>query len=142
MKKVLLLVGVLVLLVGCTPAPITAFDSPLLPPIEGVDLAPGTDYLVAVGIGGLITILVEILKRTKVLPDGSAGQVATTLNVVVFAGLYVAGVFGFDVGTDAAQNIVSILHQVGVLALQIVSSPVLFGQLRNAGVMPKVTGRA
>ena len=139
--RILFMTMLLVMLVGCRSLPITSFDSPLLPPIGGVDLGPETDYLAAAGIGSIITLVVEILKRLKVLPDGSAGKIATVANVVVFAVLYVAGVFGFDVGTDAAQNIVAILHQVGVLVLQIVSSPVLFGILRNAKVITPMASR-
>lgn len=91
MKKMLLILS-LVLLIVAIPVAVYAQEGPELP-----DIGPLGEYVAAVGVGTMLMILVEILKRLGAVPDGQAGVWVAVGNVVAFAGLYVAGVFGFDV---------------------------------------------
>ncbi len=86
-------------------------------------------------------LAVEILKQLNVLPDGKAGIAASVTNVVLFAALTVGGVFGFDITDSSAQNVIEILEQVGNLALMVVTSPLVFRFLREAGVLPHLKNR-
>jgi len=141
---VVLLVVVGVMLALPVMARPTTFDSPLPPPepvLPPVDLGGMEEWMAAVGVGGVVLLLAELLKRLGVLPDGSAGLFATVCNVVVFAGLMVAGVFGFDVTAGGAQSVIEILTAIGQLALMVISSPVTFKLLRDANVLRPLPDR-
>ena len=151
MKGKLFLMMLVVLLV-LVPQQVLAqsgpFDSPLPPLPDGeyphlppVDLGGMEDYVASVGIGAVIMVAIEILKRLNVVPDGQAGRWATIANVIAFAGLVVAGVFGVDYSGDQARAILDLLERVGQAALMIISSPLLFRFLREAGVLPLLKER-
>jgi len=121
------------------------FDSPLPPPgpvLPPVDLGEIEGWMATIGVGALALLLAELLKRLGVLPDGSAGLFATVCNVVAFAGLMVAGVFGFDVTGSSAQSVIEILTAIGQLALMVISSPITFKLLRDANVLKPLPSRA
>jgi len=147
MLKRVLIVGVLVVsvvVVGMVPAlaqdPIP-FDSPVdppgeWPPVPDADVGGLTDFVGVVGIGALITVVIEILKQFGLVPDGQAGRWATLANIVAFAGLAIAGVFGVDYSGDQAKAIYDLIYRIGQAILMIISSPVLFKVLRGANVFP------
>ena len=147
MLKRVLIVGVLVVsvvVVGVVPAlaqdPIP-FESPVDPPVEwppvpDVDTGGMEDFVGAVGIGAVITVVIEILKRFGLVPDGAAGRWATIANVVAFAGLVLAGVFGIDYSGDQAKVIFDLIYRIGQAILMIISSPVFYDLLRKANVFP------
>jgi hypothetical protein len=132
------LIVVSLFLAGNAGAAPTPFLSPLPPPVPRPplpDVQPIAGYVAAVGIGAIITLLVQILKAFGLVADGQAGKWATAANVVVFAGLWVAGAFGFDVTDSAVQNVLTILEQLGKLILMVVTSPVFFQVLCSAQVV-------
>lgn len=96
-----------------------------------------SDYVASVGIGAIIMLVVEVLKKTGVVPDGKAGILSSILNVAAFLGLLIAGEFGFDVMGPESQDIIAILETVGKLVLMVVSSPVLYRQMKAAEVFKK-----
>ena len=104
---------VLVMLVVLVPTAVLAAEAVEVPDI---DLGAIEEYVAAVGIGAVLTLLVDILKRAGVVPDGQAGVWATAANLVVFAGLYIGGIFGFDVGGDATQNIIAIAAGITIFS--------------------------
>lgn len=109
-----------------------------LPASQAVPEMPDTgkmeDYVAAVGIGAIITLVIEIIKAVGGIPDGQAGQWATMANVVAFAALWVAGAFGFNPTGAAVQDLLGILEQMGKLVLMIVTSPSFHNLLRDAEV--------
>lgn len=123
-----------------------AFESPIEPP-EGWPPVPDVDtgglegYVAAMGLGAIITVVIEILKRLKMIPDGQAGRWATIANVVVYAALVVAGIFGIDYSSDKAKMFFDLLHQVGQIVLAIISSPIFFRLLRQMNVLPELPQR-
>jgi len=146
MFKRVLIVGVLVvsvLVVGVVPAlaqdPVP-FESPVdpgdWPPVPDVDTGGMADFVGAVGIGAVITVVIEILKRFGLVPDGAAGRWATIANIVAFAALALAGVFGIDYSGDQAKVIFDLIYRIGQAILMIISSPVFYDLLRKANVFP------
>jgi len=150
MFKRVLIVGALVVTIAVVvalpvvaqdPAPATTFDSPVeppgeWPPVPDVDVGGLEDFVGAVGVGAVITVVIEILKRFGVVPDGQAGRWATIANVVAFAGLVLAGVFGLDYSGDQAKAIFDLIYRVGQAILMIISSPMLYKLFRAANVFP------
>jgi len=103
---------------------------------QGAEQLPGvSEYLAMAGLSALIVGIVQILKALKVIPDGSAAQWATVLNVIAYATGIILGVFGVDLMAPGSQQVIGILQQVVALALMIVASPLLFRVLRYFGVM-------
>lgn len=129
----------LFVLVGIAAPQVMAQEG--MPPLPPVDVGEVKDYVAALGVGSVILVAVEILKRLKVLPDGAAGRWATLANIVAFAGLAVAGVFGVDFGNDNIQNILNLLERVGQAVITIISSPLLFRLLREGGILGPLAGR-
>jgi len=126
----------------------TTFDSPVpeppgeeFPPVPDVDTTGVQGYVAAVGVGAIITVIIEILKRVGAVPDGAAGRWATIANIVAFAGLTVAGVFGVDYSGDSAQAIFDLVHRVGQAILMIISSPLFHGVMREANILPALADR-
>jgi len=114
------------------------FESPLAgeewPPVPPVGVEGVEDYVAAVGIGGIITVVVEILKQVGAIPDGQAGRWATLANIVAFAVLAVVGVFGVDFTGDTATAIYDLLERIGQAVLMVMSSPIVFRVMRGAEV--------
>ena len=134
-KMKVLLVLSLALVVASIPV-VALADGPAMP-----DLGPINEYVAAVGVGTLIAILVEILKRLGAVPDGQAGVWVAVGNVVAFAGLYIAGVFGLDVMGDLPQQVLGILEQVGKLILMFLSAVGSFKAARAANVLKPLKSR-
>ena len=132
--KVKLFIAILFCLLVAVP--VYAQEGPELP-----DIGPIEEYVGAVGVGAVIMILVEILKRLGAIPDGQAGMWATIANVVAFAVLYILGAFGFDVMGDLPQQILEILEQVGKLLLMLLSAIGSFKVLRSANVLKPMQSR-
>ena len=131
--------------VGRGPA-MLAFGSPIeppggWPPVPDVDTGGLEDYVAAMGLGAIITVVIEILKRLKVIPDGQAGRWATIANVLAYGALVVAGIFGIDYSGDKAKAILALLHQIGQIVLAIISSPIFFRLLRQMNVLPELPQR-
>lgn len=103
-----------------------------LPP---VDFGEIEEYVASLGVGALIMVAIEILKRVGAIPDGQAGTWATVANVVAFAALVVAGVFGVDLQGGQMQGVLDLLVRIGQGGLTIISSPLLFEVLRQAQVL-------
>ena len=117
------------------------FDSPLpgseYPPLPPVDVGGMEDYVASVGIGAVVMMIIEILKKLGAVPDGQAGRWATVANIVIFAGLVVAGIFGVNYAGDDARMLYDLLNRIGQAALLVVSSPLLFEAMRLAQVFRK-----
>jgi len=107
------------------------------PPLPDVDVGGVEDYVASLGIGAVVMVVIEILKRLQVIPDGQGGRWATVANIVIFAGLVVGGIFGVDFTGDTAQSIIDILQRVGQAILLIISSPIFFKILRSTEILPK-----
>jgi len=110
-------------------SPLAGEEWPPVPPVGG-----GGVYGAAVGIGGIITVVVEILKQVGAIPDGQAGRWATLANIVAFAVLAVVGVFGVDFTGDTATAIYDLLERIGQAVLMVMSSPIVFRVMRGAEV--------
>jgi len=122
------------------------FESPIeppgdWPPVPDVDMGGLEGYVAAMGLGAIITVVIEILKLLKAIPDGQAGRWATIANVVVYAILVIAGIFGIDYSGDKAKAIFDLLHQIGQIVLAIISSPIFFRLLRQMNVLPELPQR-
>lgn len=124
--------------IGGTELPIYDLEQPVIPgEIEtGIE-----DWMTTLGLGGFSLVLVEILKRLGVVPDGQAGKWATTINVLLFAALAVAGTFGLDLQGDTFQNVAAVLQQLGKLAMAIMSSPMFHSMLRGASIVNPLPSR-
>lgn len=135
----LLVVGLALALSPAHAAPLpTTFASPILPP---VDLGSITSWLAVIGALPVVAIVVELLKRFGVIKDGMAAVWSTILSVGLFFLLFVLGVFGIDVSGDAAQDVYSILIQLGTLVLMIFGSPALYKLARAFGIAKPLPGR-
>jgi len=148
-KYTLVLILVL-LIVLATPVVCRGLATPALAraqsPAQGSDLPDISQieqYVAAVGVGALIMLAIEILKKFGVVPDGQAGTWAAIANVVMFAVLYVAGVFGFDPLGEGFQGVLAVLNEIGKLILMLGSTFGLFTRLRAANVpmFRKAVGR-
>ena len=131
---------------SAVPCESLAFESPVdppggWPPVPDVDMGGLEGYVAAMGLGAIITVVIEILKRLKAIPDGQAGRWATIANVVVYAILVIAGIFGIDYSGDKAKAIFDLLHQIGQIVLAIISSPIFFRLLRQMNVLPELPQR-
>ena len=71
-----------------------------------------------VGLGALLSAVIEIAKALELIPDGYAGLAAALANVVVFAVAEIAvGFFGVDLG-----SVDGVLLMVAQLLLMIFAS--------------------
>lgn len=123
MKTTFVLLTLLVLLLAF-PVTVLAQSDPAPDPALGeID-----GFLAALGLGAVMTVVVQALKRAGLIPDGASGTVVTALNVVLFTVLIIVGAFGLDLGGDAATAIFSVIAQVGKLLAAILSS---FGTYRG-----------
>jgi len=120
------------------------FDSPIpgeeFPPLPDVDTGKIDDYIASLGLGSVVMVVIEILKQLKVVPDGQAGRWATLANIVLFAVLAVAGVFGVNYAGDTARMIFDVLNRIGQVVLAILASPIFFKGLRMAQVLKPQAG--
>jgi len=84
-----------------------------------------------VGLGALLSAIIEVLKKFGVIPDGYAGLAAAIASVIVFAVAEIAvGAFGVELGT--LDGILAMLAQI---ILAIVSSLVTHKSLRAMRVV-------
>ena len=101
------------------------------------------EYLAALGIGPLLVLVVETLKRIGAIPDGQAGKVTMVLSAVVFAVLVALGAFaGIDLGGDGAQTVVGSIEAVLKIVLGFVSAVGTFKVARAAQVINPLPVRA
>lgn len=111
-------------------------------PLVQEALPPEVDeYLAAAGVGIIILLGVEILKQWGKIPDGAAGKVTVVASVVAYAGLVIAGVFGFNIQGEAAQMIVGLLTTALKLLLTIATAVGGFKTLRAAQVLNPLASR-
>jgi len=136
--SILILVLLIVLAVPVAVLAQSSAQEGTLPDITQIE-----EYVAAVGVGALIMLAIEILKKIGIIPDGQAGTWAAIANVIAFAALYVAGVFGFDPMGAGFQQVLAVLAAIGKLVLMLVSTFGLFEQLRAANVpmFRKMAGR-
>ena len=136
--SILILVLLIVLAVPVAVLAQSSAQEGTLPDITQIE-----EYVAAVGVGALIMLAIEILKKIGIIPDGQAGTWAAIANVVAFAALYIAGVFGFDPLGAGFQQVLAVLAAIGKLVLMLVSTFGLFEQLRAANVpmFRKMAGR-
>lgn len=133
---------------GSTP-PITAtttFTTPLpggdWPPVPPIDLGGLNEYVALAGLSSVIMLVVEVLKRLGVIPDGQASRWTSLGNIVGFAVLAVVGIFGIDFATNTdIQNVLDLLTRIGQGILAILGSPILFNLMRQWSILPPLTKR-
>jgi len=81
---------------------------------SGDAASAGLTLETAVGLGALASVVVGLVKKLGVIPDGKAGFVAVGLNVVIYGLLAVGGALGWDlVGVD---NFAGALAQLATVA--------------------------
>lgn len=94
-----------------------------------------------VGVGTLITVIVNLLKLTGAVKDGQAANWSTGLNLIGLAVLFVIGIYKpqFDLGqADAvAAQVAQILTLVFGLVVQLWSSKGSHGLLRGVPLVGK-----
>ena len=91
------------------------------------------------GFGSLIGLLVNVLKMTGVVKDGTANIWSAGLNLLLLITLYVSKVIGFDlVGLDGLVGQIANIG-VAVLALltQMTGAKAAHGMLRGVPVIGK-----
>lgn len=74
-------------------------------------------FAAAIGLGGVVSTLVQVLKSFDLIPDGYGGQVTVALNLLIFISATVAGFFGIDVGDDAVKQSLMVLGQLVTVLL-------------------------
>lgn len=104
-----------------------------LPP-EAVEL------LTALGIGPCVMLIVEVIKRLGLLPDGTAGKAAVISNIVAYAALLILGVYEIDLSGNITA-VTGVLHGILTILLQIISALKSYGYLRDAEVIKPLAGR-
>jgi len=109
-------------------------------PITGIPMID--DALVSAALGTVILGIVELLKRLRILPDGTAGIWASAAGVVTFAVMQLAGGYGVDVMDPEIQWYVSVATKIVDLALLVLTPIVEFKALRAARVFPPLRERA
>lgn len=139
-----LLLVVIVPIVGASPPELPTFQSPPpedyppLPPINN----PQDIGLWVAGAPALVLAVVEVLKRLKVIPDGSAGRWTFVGNVFLYVLFLVLGLFKIDVTGANVTSVIEILTEIGTLITMVVTSPFLFKLLRDMGVLNPLADRA
>lgn len=134
--------AVVVLVLLCS-----AFAAPALAQTTGQDAGPITNIpeidqaLGAAGLGLLVMVIVEILKRLLVIPDGQAGIWATILGVLGYLVILVLGYFRIDLTQGPAQDVVALFIKLGEMALALITALGGFGLLRKANVLPPMASR-
>ena len=94
------------------------------------------EVMATLGLAVLVTALVQLGKRFKIIPDSFAGSAATILNIVGFLVLtFVVQVFGFDLEGDAAQSIFGSLRLLGELIISVLGSPLVYDGMKKASVV-------
>lgn len=92
------------------------------------------NYISFIGLGVVVMVIVEIIKKTGKLPDGQAGTVATLINGLLFVVIVVLNLFGVDIEGEQAKAVIVILNKVAELALLILSSVGSFAAMRAANI--------
>jgi len=109
-------------------------------PITGV---PEIDQvLAATGLGVIIMLVIEALKRGGLVPDGQAGAWMAIAGALAYLLLLVLGVFDIDLASPDAQVVIALLTQLAQLALTIISGLGSFGLLRQGEILNKLPGRS
>lgn len=144
MKKKLLfpliLVTVLMLLVACSPMPalLATADVPLPAEVFDIVVVIMLGFASLVGVSKLVTVLVNLLKLTGLVKDGTSAQWAAALNLIAFIALVLFGVFRPDLTMELldgyAGQIAAVLLFVLGFITQIVGSKTGHDALRSANV--------
>jgi hypothetical protein len=95
-------------------------------------------FLSLVGVAGLVAILVNIGKVSKIVKDGTAGQWTAGLNLLCFIALVILGVFRPDIELNyidgIAGQITAILVFILGFVIQVVGSKPIYELLKSAEV--------
>lgn len=92
-------------------------------------------FLAALGLGGGVSVVTQVIKIVFKIPDGQGGTVFVVVNLVAFVGLALAGTFGVDLDGDAAQQAFEMLALFGEAAASLLAGLGLFGGLRKGNVL-------
>lgn len=136
-RKLFFIVAIVLLCLGLFTIGVCAQDEPPM----GVP-AEVFKCLAAAGIGPIIMIGVEIAKQLGKIPDGLAGKITVVGCMIAYAGLVIAGVFGFDLQGDTPQMVIGLLSNVLEVLLSIVSAIGSFKILRAGQVFNPLPTRA
>lgn len=92
------------------------------------------------GFAPVIVIIVEILKRFGLLPDGWAGKISMLLALVVWLAVTVAGVFGYDLLGEipGLPVILGWIVKIGELILAIFGPSIVYRLARAAEAVKPV----
>lgn len=136
----LLLATLLALLVACSPMPalLAAAEVPLPAEVFDIVIMIMLGFASLVGVSKLVTVLVNLLKLTGLVKDGTSAQWAAGFNLAAFIALVLLGVFRPDLTMELldgyAGQIAAILLFVLGFITQIVGSKTGHDALRAANV--------
>ena len=135
-RKLFFIVMTVLLCLGLLTVSAHAQDEPPAGvPVEVVE------YLAIAGIGPLIMLIVEVAKRFGKVPDGAAGKISAVGCIVAYAGLVIAGIFGFNIQGDTPQVIIELLSTVLKLLLSIGTAVGSFKVMRAGQVFNPLSQR-
>jgi len=89
-------------------------------------------FVAAIGLGGLESLIVQVVKRLGWLPDGWGGTLVFALNLAIVLALVIAGAFGFDYEGETGQEILNMLALGAELIASFLSSIGFFTASRRA----------
>lgn len=134
-----LLITMLVLMITAIPVAAQAGG-----PVVGEDGGIGSlvgQLMGLVGFGGLLALLINVLKYFGAIKDGQATTYATGLNILGLIGLYVLRIFkpDFDLsGLDAQmQSFVTVGTAVFAFVIQMASSKGIHALIKGVPVIGK-----
>jgi len=143
MKRTILILTVLLVIALAALLPATVYaapaaDMPLPPDVLNVVITIVLGFASLIGISKLIAALVNLLKLTGLVKDGTANKWAAGMNLAAFIALVIFGVFRPDLTMNildgyAGQIAMVILFVLGFI-VQITGSQSAHNALKAAGV--------
>lgn len=119
-------VGVLFVALFVAVGPVYAQVGPTDPVNDAL-----AEFAGVLGLGAVVSSLIQVLKVFNLIPDGTGGQVTVVANLLIFIGAYALGLLGYDVaGEPVKQGIIAVGELVGV----ILTSILFFKGMRTANV--------
>lgn len=119
-------VGVLLIALVVAVGPVYAQANPTDPVNDAL-----AEFAQVLGLGAVVSTLIQVLKAFSLIPDGTGGQVTVVANMLIFVAAYAAGLMGYDVaGEPVKQGIIAVGEVVGV----ILTSILFFKTMRTANV--------